>query len=92
MLYINFFYIILLKEPSLGGGSGRRVGLKIQSGSNLVPVQVRLKANKIKKTFVRGSFLFCLFYDGREPTKRSFVFRFSASEQRLKKVNDEFSF
>ena len=28
----------------LGGGSGRRVGLKIQSGSPLVPVQVRLKA------------------------------------------------
>ena len=73
MLYINFFYIILLKEPSLGGGSGRRVGLKIQSGSNLVPVQVRLKANKIKKTFVRGSFYFVYILTDAEPTKQSFV-------------------
>ena len=50
---------IILNVASLGGGSGRRVGLKIQSGSPLVPVQVRLKA--FLHLFMRCFLLSALF-------------------------------
>ena len=53
-LYNKIFLYYITQSKCLGGGSGRRVGLKIQSGSPLVPVQVRLKANL---TLLRECFL-----------------------------------
>ena len=77
ILDIKFFLYYITFWTSLGGGSGRRVGLKIQLGSPLVPVQVRLKANL--RRLLRGSF----FMRRMRTHKTKFCKRFSASEQRL---------